>query len=107
MVSYLLLTNSFINLSFQFSSFEGLCNALAKIFKINFVKQGDRSKVSNLNNDMTFAGSCDSITKFNNFSKFDNFFSMVGFIIVLFPIYSSFICDKWYSQHISVYLFLS
>ena len=94
MVSYLLLTNSSINLSFQFSSFKELCNASDKMFKINLVKQGDKSKVNNLNNDITFVGSCDSITKFNNFSKFDSFFCMVGFIIVLFPINSSLNCDK-------------
>ena len=81
---------------------------LEKTFKINFVKHGDKSKVNNLYKDIIpFALFCAEIIIWNISLKADNFVSIVGFIIVLLPINLSFISDKWLSQHISLYLFLS
>ena len=99
--------NSLINSVFQVLSFVSFSKAFIKIFKINLVRHGDKSRVNNLNKEITLLGSCEAIITFKKFSKFNNFLVIVGFITVLLPIKSSFIIDKCFSQHISVYLFLS
>ena len=106
--SYLFSNNSafkeIFNSSEQYLSFK----ELDKTFNINLVKHGDKSNVNNLYKDITpLVLSCAEITNWKIALKSDNFFSIVGFIIVLFIIYFSFISDKCFSQHISVYLFLS
>ena len=49
--------NSLINFFFHSFFLVGSPNSFDKIFTINFVKQGDKSNVNNLNNEITFAGS--------------------------------------------------
>ena len=61
-VSNSLLIKTLIKLSFQFEVSSSLWNSLINIFKINSVKQGDKSKVNNLNKRKAFSGSCELIT---------------------------------------------
>ena len=44
-----------------------------KLFKINLIRQGDKSKVNNLNRETALFGSCESIIKSIIFFKLDNF----------------------------------
>ena len=82
-------------------------NACINIFKINLTRQGDKSKVNNLNKEIAFLGSWEPIIKSIIFFKLDNFWSIFGFITFLLPTYSGLISFKCSSQHISEYLFLS
>ena len=106
-VSNLLSTKTLIKLSFHLLSFVFFWKAFINIFTINSVKHGDKSKVNSLNKSKAFSGSCEFIITFIIFSIHCNFLSIGGFIIILLPLYSSFIIDKCLWQHISVYLFLS
>ena len=97
MVSNLLFNNTFIKFSFHLISFVSLDSffkAFKNIFIINSVKQGDKSKVNNLNKEKAFSGSCTLIITLKIFSILFNFSSIGGFIIALFPLNSSFIIDK-------------
>ena len=61
---------------------------------INLTRQGDKSRVNNLNKLMALSGSWESIIESIKFFKFDNFSSNGGFITLLLPLYSSFIIFK-------------
>ena len=64
------------------------------ILIINLIKQGERSKVSNLKKDKALLDSEESIIKFIISFNCDNFVFIVGFITFLEPIYSVFIMSK-------------
>ena len=125
-VSYLFSSISFINSasqspfskttfsnsvkSFIFSCFfESLCIIKALIIAviINFVKQGDKSSISNLNNDNTHIGFCVFMIRFIIFHISVNFLSIEGSITLQFWLNSGLNMSKCCLQHISLYLFLS
>ena len=84
-----------------------LSKAFINILRINLIKQGDKSKVSNLKNAKALLDWAESIIKFIISFNCDNFVLIVGFITFRDPLYCSFIIFKCSSQHISLYLFLS
>ena len=61
---------------------------------MNLIKQGDRSKVSNLKKDKALFDSVESIIKFIISFNCDNLVFIVGFITFSDPIYSFLIISK-------------
>ena len=86
MIPNLILVNSKTKFSLHFS-FSFFLKAFINIFKINFTKHGDKSKVNNLNKSIALFIVWESITESIKFFKFDNFSDIEGFITFKLPLY--------------------